>query len=131
MDVPRNCRYTRDHFWIRPEGNMAVLGVSNSFQEELGEVVFVDLPDVDDDIEVLGTFGIIESEGTVSDLIAPVSGTVAQINHDLENTPELINEDPFGEGWLIRVQLDDPEQVESLMTPEEYEDYIIDHDEEE
>jgi len=131
MDVPRSCRYTRDHFWIRPEGNTAVLGVSDSFQEELGGVVFVDLPEVDDDIEFLGTFGIIESEETVSDLIAPVSGTVAQVNRDLESNPELINEDPYGEGWLIRVELDDPNQVESLMTPEEYQDYITDLDGEE
>ena len=131
MDVPRNCLYTRDHFWIRPEGNKAVLGVSDSFQQELGEVVFVDLPDVDDDVEFLGTFGVIETEGAVSDLIAPVSGTVVQINRDLENNPELVNEDPYGEGWLIRIELDDPGQVESLMSPEEYEDYITDLDEEE
>ena len=131
MDVPRNCRYTRDHFWIRPEGNTGVVGASNYLQEVLGEVVFVDLPDVSDDIEILGTFGIIESEETVSDMIAPVSGTVAKINPDLESNPELINEDPYGEGWLIMVQLDDPDQIESLMTPEEYEDYIADLDEEE
>lgn len=131
MDVPRNCRYSRDHFWVRPEGNAAVVGVSDVCQEEMGEVVFVDLPDIDDEIDVLGTFGIIESEDAVSDLIAPVSGTVVQVNRDLENTPELVNEDPYGEGWLVKVQLDDPDQIESLMTPEEYEEYITDLDEQE
>jgi glycine cleavage system H protein len=131
MNVPRNCRYTRDHFWVKPEGNSATVGVSDVCQEEMGEVVFVDLPDIDDEIDVLGTFGIIESEDAVSDLIAPVSGTVVQVNRDLENTPELVNEDPYGEGWLIKVQLDDPDQVESLMTPEEYEEYITDLDEQE
>ena len=105
---------------------MATVGLSDYLQEELGEVVFVDLPDVDDDIEVLDNFGIIESEETVSDLVSPVSGTVAEINTGLENSPELINEDPYGEGWLIRVHVEDPDQVESLMTPEEYEDYISD-----
>ena len=131
MDVPRNCRYTRDHFWIRPEGNTAVVGVSDYLQDEMSEVVFVDLPDVDDEVTFLGTFGIIESEVSVSDLIAPVSGTVTQINPDLENSPELVNEDPYGEGWLIRVLIDNPDEVESLMTPEEYEVYITDLDGEE
>ena len=131
MDVPRNCRYTRDHFWIRPEGNAAVVGVSDYLQEEIGEVVFVDLPDEDDEVTFLGTFGIIESDASVSDMIAPVSGTVAQINADLENSPELVNEDPYGEGWLVRILMDDPDDVESLMTPEEYEVYITDLDGEE
>jgi glycine cleavage system H protein len=131
MDVPRSCRYTRDHFWVQPEGNNATIGVSDTFQNEIGEVVFIDLPEVGDEVDFLGTFGIIESENAVSDLIAPISGTVVQVNGDLENNPELINEDPYGEGWLIRVQLDDPDQVESLMAPEEYEEYISDLDEEE
>lgn len=131
MDVPRSCRYTRDHFWVLPGGNTATIGVSDAFQEELGEVIFVDLPEVDDEIEFLGTFGVIESEYSVSDLIAPLSGTVVQVNGDLENNPELINEDPYGEGWLIRIDLDDPDQVESLLAPEEYEEYIAGLDEQE
>jgi glycine cleavage system H protein len=126
MNVPRNCRYTRDHFWVRPEGNEALIGLSDYLQKELGEAIFVDLPDVDDDIEITGTFGIIESTRTVSDMTAPVTGTVMESNLDLEGGPELINEDPYGEGWLIRVQLDDPQQIDSLMAPEEYEEYIAD-----
>jgi glycine cleavage system H protein len=131
MNVPRNCRYTRDHFWLRPEGNAAVVGVSDYLQEEMGEVVFIDLPDLDEDVAFQGTFGVIESEESVSDMVAPVSGTVDQINSDLENSPELVNEDPYGEGWLIRILMDDPDEVESLMTPEEYEVYITDLDNEE
>jgi len=131
MDVPRSCLYTRDHFWVLPGGNTATIGVSDTFQEELGEVLFVDLPEVDDEIVFLGAFGVIESENAVSDLIAPVSGTVINVNSDLESSPELINEDPYGEGWLVRVQLDSPEQVESLLTPEEYEEYIAGLDEQE
>lgn len=126
MNVPRNCRYTRDHFWVRPEGNEAVTGLSDYLQEALGEIIFVDLPDIEDDVESTGNFGIIESTEAVSDMTAPVSGTVKDVNHDLEGSPELINEDPYGEGWLIRVQLDDPAQIDSLMAPEEYEEYIAD-----
>ena len=126
MNVPRNCRYTRDHFWVRPEGNEALIGLSDYLQAELGEIIFVDLPDIDDDIEISGTFGIIESTGTVSDMTAPVTGTVMEVNLDLEGGPELINEDSYGEGWLIRVQLDDSQQIDSLMTPEAYEEYIAD-----
>ncbi len=130
MNVPGNCRYSRDHFWVRPEGNEALLGLSDYLQEELGDVVFVDLPDIEDDMEITGAFGIIETTGAVSDLIAPVSGTVVEVNNDLEENPELINEDPYGDGWLVRVQLLDPDQMDVLMTPEEYEDYIADLGEE-
>ena len=124
MNVPRNCRYSKDHFWVRPEGNEAVIGMSDHLQGELGDVIFVDLPDVEDDIEITGAFGIVESNRAVSDMIAPVTGTVNVVNPDLEASPELINEDPYGEGWLIRVQLDEPDQINFLMTPEEYEEYI-------
>ncbi len=126
MNVPRDCRYSRDHFWVKPEGNEALIGLSDYLQTELGEAIFIDLPDLEDDIEITGTFGIIESNRAVSDMTAPVSGTVMDVNLDLERGPELINEDPYGEGWLIRVQLDDPQQIDSLMAPEEYEDYIAD-----
>ena len=131
MNVPRNCRYTKDHFWIRVEGNEVVIGLSDYLQNEMGDVVFVDLPEVDDDIEAQGTFGIVESDLAVSDLITPVKGSVIEISTDLEDSPELINEDPYGEGWLVRVDLDDPEQLDALMTPEEYEEYIADLGEEE
>lgn len=131
MNVPRNCRYTRDHFWVKVEGNEVVIGLTDYLQNEMGDVVFVDLPEVDDDIEAQGTFGIVESDLAVSDLITPVKGSVVEISADLENNPELINEDPYGEGWLVRVDLDDPEQLDALMSPEEYEEYISDLGEEE
>ena len=126
MSVPRNCRYTKDHFWVKPEGNDALIGVSEYLQEELGEIVFVDVPDVEDDIVISGTFGIIESTRTVLDLTAPVTGTVKEVNSDIEGSPEIINEDSYGDGWLIKVQLDDPKQIDFLMTAEEYEEYIAD-----
>ena len=126
MNVPRNCLYTRDHLWVRPEGNEAVIGLSDYLQETLGEIIFVDLPDAGDDIEMTGNIGVVESTDTISDMTAPVSGVIREANPDLDGSPELINEDPYGEGWLIRVQLEDPQQVDSLMAPEEYEDYIAD-----
>ena len=131
MNVPRSCVYTKDHLWVKPEGNEAVIGLSDYLQKELGEIIFIDLPDAGDDIEMAGNLGIIESTRSVSDMTAPLSGTVKEINSDLETGPDLINEDPYGEGWLLRVELDDPVQIDSLMVPEEYEDYIADLDLEE
>lgn len=126
VEIPRNRRYSRDHFWLRPEGNSAVVGVSDHLQQEMGEVVLVDLPEVDDEVIISSPCGIIESEESVSDLISPVSGTVIQVNADLESSPELVNEDPYSEGWIMRLLMDDPDEVESLMTPEEYRIYLTD-----
>lgn len=124
MDVPKNCLYTRDHLWVRPEGSRAVVGVTDYYQEELGEVVLLDLPEVDSDISVSASFGIIESDRMVSDLTAPLTGEVVEVNLDVIDSPELVNEDPYGDGWLVRIEMDDSDQTEILMSPEEYEDYI-------
>ncbi|UCF31122.1 MAG: glycine cleavage system protein GcvH [bacterium] len=124
MDVPKNCLYTRDHLWVRPEGSRAVVGVTDYYQEELGEVVLLDLPEIDSDISVSASFGIIESDRMVSDLTAPLTGEVVEVNLDVIDSPELVNEDPYGDGWLVRIEMDDSDQTEILMSPEEYEDYI-------
>lgn len=126
MDVHKDCLYTRDHLWVRAEGNQAVIGVTDFSQGELGEVVFLDLPEVDDELSVAVPFGIVESDRTVSDMTAPLSGEVVEINSDLRESPDLVNEDPYGEGWLIRLEMDESDQLDALMTPEEYEDYIAD-----
>ena len=126
MDVPRNCLYSRDHFWVRLEGNFAVAGVTDYLQGELGPVTLVDLPEVGDEVQAMTTFGIIESSHTVADLTSPLSGEVARVNLDLLESPDSINEDPYGDGWLIRILLADHDQVAGLMTPEDYEDYISD-----
>lgn len=126
VEIPKNRLYSRDHFWVKHEGNTALVGVSDFLQEEMGDVVLLDLPEVDDDVGISSPCGIIESEGSVSDMISPVSGTVTQINTDLESSPELVNEDPYREGWLFRVLMDDVKEVESLMTPEEYRIYLTD-----
>ena len=124
MDVPRNFLYTRDHLWIKPEGNRSRIGVTDYSQEELGDVVFIDLPDPGDDVQMAAPFGIIESGKAVADLIAPITGEIAEVNSGLTDSPELINEDPYGEGWLVSIQMSEPDQIEILMPPEEYEDYI-------
>ncbi|TNF46100.1 glycine cleavage system protein GcvH [bacterium] len=134
MDVPKNFFYTRDHLWIYPEGNRSRIGITDYSQGELGEIVFIDLPEIDDEIEMAAPFGIIESETAVSDLTAPVSGDIVEVNLDLIENPDVVNEDPYGEGWLISVQMHDSDQIDTLLKPEEYEDYIAglgDEDEEE
>ncbi len=126
MDIPKNCLYSRDHFWTRPEGNEAVIGVTDWAQRELGEVEFVDLPELEEEVDAFVSCGVLESDKAVSDLTVPLSGDVIEVNLDVENSPELVNEDPYGEGWLFRIVIADSEQLSALMTPEEYEDYVID-----
>lgn len=126
MDVPGNCYYTSDHLWVRPAGNQAEIGVTDFFQQELGDVVHVDLPEAEIEIEVTSSFGVLESVDAVVDLTAPISGETLEVNADLADSPELINEDPYGEGWLLKVEISEPGQVESLMTPVEYKSYIAD-----
>lgn len=126
MDIPKNCLYSKDHFWTRPEGNEAAIGVTDWAQRELGEIEFVDLPELEEEVDAFISCGVIESDKAVSDLTAPLSGDVIDVNFDLETSPELVNEDPYGEGWLFRIEIADSEQLSALMTPEEYEDYVID-----
>ncbi len=126
MDIPKNCLYSRDHFWTRPEGNEAVIGVTDWAQRELGEIEFVDLPELEEEVDAFVSCGVLESNKAVSDLTVPLSGDVIEVNFDVESSPELVNEDPYGEGWLFRIVIADSEQLSALMTPEEYEDYVID-----
>ena len=126
MDIPKNCLYSRDHFWTRPEGNEAVIGVTDWAQRELGEIEVVDLPELEEEVEAFVSCGVLESDKVISDLTVPLSGDVIEVNPDLESNPEQVNEDPYGEGWLFRIEIADSEQLSALMTPEEYEDYVID-----
>lgn len=131
MDVPKDCLYSRDHFWSKPKGNEAVIGITDWAQGDLGEIVFIELPEVESDVEALSACGILESSDTVFDVMTPLSGEVLEFNPDLKESPELVNEDPYGDGWLFRLNIADFEQLNALMTPEEYEDYISDLDTEE
>jgi glycine cleavage system H protein len=117
-------KFTGDHLWVRIEGRRAQVGLSEYAQDELGEVIAVELPDVGDPLEKGESFGEIESVKTVSDLIAPVSGTVSAVNAELEDHPSLVNEDPYHEGWLVELALSDKNEIEDLMDPDEYEEFI-------
>jgi glycine cleavage system H protein len=119
--VPSDLRYTTDHEWVRVDGDTATVGVTDFAANQLGDVVFVDLPSAGTKLEQFGTFGVVESVKAVSDLYAPLSGEVAEANGDLATKPELVNSDPYGAGWMIKVTLADATQVASLLEPEAYE----------
>ena len=120
MRFDPTCRYQETHEWVRVEGAEGVIGISDYAQSELNDVVYVELPEVGDTIEKGEEFGTVESVKAASELYAPVSGEVIAVNRELEDTPELVNRDPFGGGWMIRVRLADPDEVEDLMDAEEY-----------
>lgn len=122
--VPRDLRYTREHEWIRVEGDRGVVGITDFAQEQLGDVVFVELPKAGANLEEGKTFGVVESVKTASDLYAPVGGTVVDVNSKLSDQPELVNRDPYGEGWMLVVQIANRGQLDELLTPEQYEELI-------
>ncbi len=124
MRFPKKLRYTREHEWVLIEANQATVGITDFAQHELGEVVFVELPKVGDSVTKDEAFGVVESVKAASDVYAPVSGEVSEINDDLVATPELINDDPYGDAWLIRVEMSDSSEVEQLMSAEEYKQYV-------
>jgi glycine cleavage system H protein len=121
FEVPDDCRYLQSHEWARRENGTARIGITDFAQDELGDVVFVELPEVGDAIDKDAEFGVIESIKAVSDLYAPVSGEVTAVNEDLFDAPELVNQEPFGDGWMLAVDLADESEYEDLLSPEEYE----------
>ncbi|MEK9629317.1 MAG: glycine cleavage system protein GcvH [Nitrospinota bacterium] len=120
MEVPENLLYTQEHEWIRVDGNKAAVGITQFAQEQLGDIVFVELPEVGSLVEQESPFGVVESVKTVSDLYAPISGTVTAVNKDLEAHPEQVNDAPYGDGWIIEVEVSDDKELEKLMSPEDY-----------
>ena len=120
--MAENLKFTEDHLWVRVSGKRAQVGLSDYFQDELGEILTVELPDVGDVVERGESFGEIESVTTVTDLLAPVSGTISATNSELDDNPALVNEDPYHEGWLLEIELSDKLELEELMDPDEYED---------
>ena len=118
--APANLRYTKDHEWVKVDGDVATIGVTDFAANQLGDVVFVDLPSSGKTVEQFATFGVVESVKAVSDLYAPVSGEVVEVNPDLAGTPELVNSDPFGAGWMIKVRLGDAGQVDGLLDAAAY-----------
>ncbi len=121
---PPELLYTKEHEWIRVDESVGLVGITDHAQKELGEIVFVELPNIGDHLTAKEPFGTVESVKAVSDLYSPVTGEVIGVNSKLQNTPELLNSDPHGEAWLIRVRLVDHRETEKLMTAEEYEAYI-------
>ena len=119
--VPNDLRYTKDHEWVRVDGDVATIGVTDFAASQLGDVVFVDLPAVGKTVDQFATFGVVESVKAVSDLYAPISGEVTDVNGELGSKPELVNSDPFGDGWMIRVRLSDQGQLGELLDAAGYE----------
>ena len=124
MNFPEGLKYTKDHEWIRVEGETAYVGITDYAQSELGEIVFVDVDSVGETISQNEVFGSIEAVKTVSDLLMPVEAEVLEVNESLEDQPELVNQDPYGEGWIIKVKVEDAAQVEELLSVSDYKAFI-------
>lgn len=120
MSVPEDLRYSEEHEWARVEGELVRIGITDYAQHQLGDVVYVELPERGDSFGFMEPFGVIESVKAASDLYAPVAGTVVEINAELEDAPELVNEDPYGDGWMIVIEPDDLSDLDNLLSPAEY-----------
>jgi glycine cleavage system H protein len=123
-NTPEDLTYTKDHEWLRVKGNQATVGITDHAQHQLGDVVYVELPKVGDRFEASEPFGSVESVKAVSEIYMPVGGSVIEVNEALNDSPEQVNEDPYGEGWMIGIKIDNLSQVDALLTSIEYEDYI-------
>ena len=121
MNFPANLRYTKDHEWISLEGNVATIGITDFAQRELGDIVYVEVETIGKTLEANSVFGTVEAVKTVSDLFLPVGGTINELNPELANAPELVNTDPYGKGWMIRMTVNNPADVEALMDAAAYE----------
>ena len=121
---PSDLKYDKEHEWVRLEGDIAVIGISHFAQNQLGEVVYVDLPSEGDSVNAGEAFGEIESVKSVSELYSPADGEIVKVNASLSDAPEVVNEDPYGEGWMIQVKLTDPSQIDGLLSAEEYETLV-------
>ena len=124
MNSPENLKYTKDHEWLKIDGDIATIGITSFAQGELGDIVFVDVDTEGEELENKEVFGTIEAVKTVSDLFMPVSGEVIEFNKDLEDTPELINSDPYGDGWIIKVSVSDSSALDELLSSYEYKNLI-------
>lgn len=124
MNFPEELKYHKEHTWAKIKGNKAIIGITDHAQDSLGDIVYIDLPEVDSEIEANSEFSEIESTKATSSVIAPVSGTIIEVNDKLEESPEIINEDPYGKGWIITIEMSDPSELENLLDSSEYEKYV-------
>lgn len=120
MNFPDNLKYTKDHEWVKAEGDTAVIGITDFAQKELGDIVFVDISTAGDTLDQHAVFGTVEAVKTVSDLFMPVSGTVTEVNKGLDTNPESVNSDPYGAGWMVKVKMSSPSELDSLMSAADY-----------
>ena len=124
MAVPSELKYSKEHEWVKIDGNTVTIGITEYAQSELGDIVFVELPETDDDIDEGESFGSVESVKTVSELYAPVSGKVVERNDELEDSPEFVNESPYEKAWMVKVELSDESQLDELMSADQYSEMI-------
>ncbi|UXR86338.1 glycine cleavage system protein GcvH [Staphylococcus felis] len=124
MAVPNELKYSKEHEWVKVDGNVALIGITDFAQSELGDIVFVELPEVDDEVSEGETFGSVESVKTVSELYSPVSGKIIEVNEGLEDEPEAVNESPYEKAWMVKVELSDESELDALMDAAAYEEMI-------
>lgn len=124
MNFPADLKYTKDHEWIRVEGDKATIGITDFAQKELGDIVYVDVNTVGETVEKDAVFGTVEAVKTVSDLFMPVSGEVLEVNKDIDSAPESVNQDPYGKGWMIKVKITNPAEVNNLLSADDYKKLI-------
>jgi glycine cleavage system H protein len=124
MDFPDELKYSKEHLWVRLDGHRAVIGISDFAQVEMGVLKAVELPSVGDELEQDDSFGTVEARKTVADLYAPISGTVIEVNDELESNPALMNDDPYDSGWIVVVELADDEELKALMNADDYGEYV-------
>ncbi len=124
MEIPEDLRYTREHEWARTKGTRIVVGITDFAQDQLGDVVYVELPDVGDPVKKGESFGVVESTKAVSELFAPITGKVVEVNNPLSDAPEAINEDPYEEGWMIVIEPSDPKELDALLDAKAYRAFV-------
>jgi glycine cleavage system H protein len=124
MEYPDDLYYSHEHLWVRLTGSRGILGITDHAQQEMGEILFVELPEEGAQMEKDDSFGTLESSKTIVELICPLSGEIAAINKDLEDEPSLVNDDPYGNGWLAAVEIDDPKELDKLIRAADYEEYL-------
>jgi glycine cleavage system H protein len=124
MNIPADLKYTKDHEWVRIDGDQAIVGITDFAQGELGDIVYVDIDTLDEDVEKDDVFGSVEAVKTVSDLFMPLTGKVIEFNEKLEEDPELVNTDPYGEGWMIKINISDPSEINTLLDAAAYQELV-------
>ncbi len=124
MNIPSDLKYTKDHEWVKIDGDTATIGITDFAQSELGDIVYIDVDTLDDTVEKDEVFGSVEAVKTVSDLFMPLTGEVIEFNEALEDSPESVNKDPYGDGWMIKVKIEDTGQIESLLDAEAYKELV-------